>query len=274
MKDQVFYDSNEDKYDLDFIADQDGSGNTHTYANFLHVSVIATFFASQLSLAIAVAANPVLASRLKNQVDADLVKICTKSTDARKEMSGVLADLKACGLVFAPQETPLQVIASARRSRFPSLNTQDNYFAMQGVLALGEEFGMYGMDDSRYYDPVPAHRKEFFRIMIKKYQWQMLQLAKCSTDSEGTWGAVSLGHFELIASFYEGFIVNKVAQQAAAVKAVTPWTVPFLTYNPTTDELVMNPLAVSGKKTFPVWKMPADITSTHKRTSATVLTTM
>ncbi|KAJ9658991.1 hypothetical protein H2198_003420 [Neophaeococcomyces mojaviensis] len=265
LKTQYFFDKNANTYDLNFTTTLDGTRKMD--ANFLHLAIIAAFINSQLSLALAVKTNPALKKTLAAQINEDIVELCSRSDQDFEELSATLRELKGSGLAFAPQETPLQVLAAARRSRFPSAMPQDNYWAMLGCLALDGPFTMtvkYDIPvDEKSTDTagaqrlrvLPSHRQDFLRVLLKKYQWQILQLAKSPNDTTASWEAISLGHFEPIASYFEGFIVNSLAEKKSTV-----YEVPFLEYNQTSDEIEMKPLWNSNKKTFTVWKMPVDIT--------------
>jgi hypothetical protein len=248
LKKQYFVDADDNAYDLAF------EKGTKSNASFLHLAVIATFLTSQLSLALAVTnGSSATAARARVKANPNLVALCQRGSDDRREIEEAMRKLKGCGMALAPSETPLQVLAAARRSRFPSLRPQDNYHAMKGALALDGDFAW---DDAKvnYNAALPDQQKEFFRLLIKKYQWKMLQLAKSPADPASGWGGVSLGHFEPVAAFHEGFIVNKLA-----ITGLSTYLMPSLVYDSAADVVGMKPF--TDLKTFTAWKMPTDLAS-------------
>lgn len=262
LKNQYFVDKNAATYNMDFTSvSKDKSHTPKQEANFLHLTSVVEFFCSQVSLALAASTEISDTKRAALEANPDLVILAQKDAPFVRQ---VLADVKGSAMAFAPQETPLQVLAAARRSRFPNTERKDNYFGLQGVLALDGDFGMkleYNKVDD-FKDPakdtIPLNkaRQEFFKRFVQRFQWDALMLAKAQVDDVVDWTAVSLGHFEPISAFFEGFIFNNFATMSSP-----RYMLPTLAYNydDKNDSLDMVPF--TGNKSFEVWKLPGDLSA-------------
>ena len=210
-----------------------------------------TLLASQISLAY----NSALGSGTAGMPIPPLVELWTtniSATDKRPVLEPCLQTLTSSGLLYYPEDSPLEIIAAARRSRFPSLFVKDAYFASTGVLGLikVDDARDYRMKDPTNYsgprnddqayakwitDTLP---KAFFEAVVKRYQWLALLLARNPKDKVTHWGAVSMGHFEPITPYCEKILVENAFN---IERSDWQYILPQLTYLPDSDELEITP---------------------------------
>ncbi|KAG8528960.1 uncharacterized protein KY384_006649 [Bacidia gigantensis] len=215
--------------------------------NATTVITFVTLLASQISLAY----NSAFGSGTAGMPIPPLVELWNtpiSATDKRPVLEPCLQTLTSSGLLYYPEDSPLEIIAAARRSRFPSLFVKDAYFASTGVLGLVkvDETTDYRMKDPTNYsgpknndqayaqwitDTLP---KAFFEAVVKKYQWLALLLARNPKDKVANWGAVSMGHFEPITPYCENILVEN---DFNVERSDWQYILPQLTYLPDSDEL-------------------------------------
>ena len=205
----------------------DGVVRQATFPSMADITNFATLLASQISIAY----NNVYGSGTVVAPIPPLVQLWAKPAQGVPYLEPVLQELTTSGLLYNSEQSPLELILAARRSRFPSLKFADQYFAMTGVLGLvktatGNDFEMKTSND--YFNGVTWSDdpnveedwsrnakwltdelpKAFFEALIKRYQWLMLLLAKKPTDKVAHWGAVSMGHYETINPYFEGLFLG------------------------------------------------------------------
>lgn len=153
-------------------------------------------------------------------------------------LKSALKSLSNSGLLFFPHDSPLELVASARRGRIVGRYLQDKYYAMKGVLGLDDSImtSDYNLNEDQI-QPL------FFAAIVKHYQWTTLMLAKSDADSIG-WTSVSAGRYEPIGSY--------VGVKWPAKDAPIPKYFPKLEYDIGNAELVVR-LPV-GEKSGPEYR--------------------
>jgi hypothetical protein len=218
--------------------------------SFKHLTTLATLMAAQLSLAL----NVYNTSRWATTTNS-LVRLMKQDPPALKigDVEDMLRRLMQSGLVFpVGDDSPLEILAAARRTRFVSLMAADQFWAMTGVLNLVGSYeivtketflqGIVTTKNSEWeaylnrakekhedylYNELP---KDFFSVFIQRHQWNALLLARKENDAVMHWGAVSLGHYEPVNPFFESSLGKDITDP-----------LPTLTYEKATDEVVMKP---------------------------------
>ncbi|MCJ1338622.1 hypothetical protein MMC09_003911 [Bachmanniomyces sp. S44760] len=169
---------------------------------------------------------------------------------AIKELAGV-TQLPACstflsdklhilgtsGLLFYPQNSPLEMICAARRSRETNWSVLDRYYAMIGVLGISL-IADYGATEERA-------QQIFFPAVLQAFQWPTLLLARSlqpPPQPESWWLAVSTGLIEPLGGYFDAGFVAKGAK--------APPTYPPIHYEQATDEIVLSkpPMPINMKR--------------------------
>ncbi|KAL6713989.1 hypothetical protein ACLMJK_008483 [Lecanora helva] len=270
MKNQAFVDKSGNVlplYQTSALAEQPPFPNTNilvdgiitqaSYPSMADIINVATLLASQISLAY----NSVYGSGTAGMPLPPLVTLWQpdpKVQGSKPYLEPVLRELTASGLLYNPENAPLEMLLAARRSRFPSLKFADQYFAMTGVLGLVkvDDQHDYSLDTSYDYwygvntavDPndwtlnkqwlVDGLPKAFFEAIVKRYQWLALLFAKKSVDKVDHWGAIAMGHYEIINPYFEGLFLGN---EFMTTEKDWDFELPFLQYDKAKDLLHILP---------------------------------
>lgn len=218
---------------------KDPKGNEVNAPCYLHITGCTTLLSNMISTVLLNADDPKAAREVVAVAKGGNVGQVT-GIEFLKTVRRRLGD---SGLMFYAQNSPLEMLASARSSRSHSRYWQDQYFAMIGVLGLNDS--ILKVD---YSQTQAAHeldlQKDFFAQILSQYQWPTLLLAKSTNETIKSWAAVSAGNFEPIGDFVPGVYPGK--------DAPVPSYQYSLSYDKATDEVVITPPASS--KIIPCWR--------------------
>ena len=143
-------------------------------------------------------------------------------------LSQKLHALGTSGLLFYPQNSPLEMICAARRSRETNWSELDRYYAMIGVLGITMRADYTGVTEAQA-------QALFFPAVLQAYQWPTLLLARSlqpPLHPESWWLAVSTGLIEPLGGYFDAGFVAKGAQ--------APASYPLIHYEQATDEVVLS----------------------------------
>lgn len=131
------------------------------------------------------------------------------------------------GLLFYPQNSPLEMICAARRSRETNWSELDRYYAMIGVLGIRMRADYTNVSEAQA-------QALFFPAVLQAYQWPTLLLARSIPPpaNESWWLAVSTGLIEPLGGYFEAGFVAKGAPARA--------NYPPVQYDQLTDEVVLS----------------------------------